>query len=147
VSSVPGISRSRLRFFFASPGEAARHLAAWEVIDYADADKPDATSGTAQELAERLDEVRPPVVGVPIEEVLGARQVRGATIAGTQLHSLRLPSVAVSTEVIFAAVGERLSVRHDGGETATPYIAGTLLAIRAAPGRVGLTRGLDQLLD
>jgi 4-hydroxy-tetrahydrodipicolinate reductase len=127
--------------------EAARHLAAWEVIDYADAGKPDAPSGTAQELVERLDEVRPPVIGVPIGEVLGAREARGATVAGTQVHSLRLPSFAVSTEVVFAATGERLSIRHDAGETATPYAAGTLLAIRAAPGRVGLTRGLDQLLD
>jgi 4-hydroxy-tetrahydrodipicolinate reductase len=128
-------------------GEAARHLAAWEVIDYASAGKPDAPSGTAQELAERLDEVRPPVVDVPIEEVLGAREARGATVAGTQVHSLRLPSFVVSTEIVFAAVGERLSIRHDAGETATPYVAGTLLAIRAAPGRIGVTRGLDQLLD
>ena len=29
---------------------------------------------------------------------------------------------------------------------ASPYVAGTLLAIRAVPGRVGLTRGLDRLL-
>ena len=43
--------------------------------------------------------------------------------------------------------GERLSLRHDAGESAAPYVAGTLLAIRAVPGRVGLTRGLDRLLD
>ena len=35
----------------------------------------------------------------------------------------------------------------DAGESAAPYVAGTLLAIRAVPGRVGLTRGLDRLLD
>ena len=63
------------------------------------------------------------------------------------MHSLRLPSFVVSTEVVFAAEGERLSIRHDAGETAAPYVAGTLLAIRAVPGRVGLTRGLDRLLD
>jgi len=68
-------------------------------------------------------------------------------VAGTQVHSLRLPSFTVSTEVVFAAEGERLSIRHDAGESAAPYVAGTLLAIRAVPGRVGLTRGLDQLLD
>ena len=127
--------------------EAARHLEAWEVIDYASAGKPDAPSGTAQELAERLGAVRPPVVAVPIEETLGVREARGATVAGTQVHSLRLPSFTVSTEVIFAAEGERLSIRHDAGETPAPYVAGTLLAIRAAPNRVGLVRGLDQLLD
>jgi 4-hydroxy-tetrahydrodipicolinate reductase len=127
--------------------EIARHLGAWEVIDYASAGKPDAPSGTAQELAERLAAVRSPSLGVPIDEVLGAREARGATIAGTQVHSLRLPSFVVSTEVVFAAEGERLSIRHDAGETPAPYVAGTLLAIRAVPSRVGLIRGLDQLLD
>ena len=127
--------------------EIARHLEAWEVIDYASAGKPDAPSGTAQELAERLNGVRAPALGVPIDETLGAREARGATIAGTQVHSLRLPSFVVSTEVVFAAEGERLSIRHDAGETPAPYVAGTLLAVRAAPNRVGLIRGLDQLLD
>ena len=127
--------------------EIARHLDAWEVIDYASAGKPDAPSGTVQELAERLEGVRPPKLGVPIGEILGAREARGATVAGTQVHSLRLPSFVVSTEVVFAAEGERLTIRHDAGETPAPYVAGTLLAIRAVPQRVGLTRGLDQLLD
>src|SRR5206468_4442015 len=86
--------------------EAARHLDAWEVIDYASAGKPDAPSGTAQELAERLEGVRSPKLGVPIDDILGAREARGATVAGTQVHSLRLPSFVVSTEVVFAAKGE-----------------------------------------
>jgi 4-hydroxy-tetrahydrodipicolinate reductase len=58
---------------------AARYLEAWEVIDYANAGKPDAPSGTAREFAERLDGARPAAVGVPIDEILGAREARGAT--------------------------------------------------------------------
>src|SRR5262249_21014393 len=127
--------------------EAARHLDTWEVIDFAGAGKVDAPSGTARELAERLDSVREPTIGVPLDEVLGERDARGATVSGTQVHSLRLPSFTVSTEVVFAAEGERLTIRQDAGESAAPYVAGTLLAVRAVPGRVGLTRGLDQLLD
>jgi 4-hydroxy-tetrahydrodipicolinate reductase len=126
--------------------EAARHLAVWEVIDYASATKPDAPSGTARELAERLGEVRLPAAAVPIEDVVGPREARGASVAGSQVHSVRLPSFVVSTEVVFAADGERLSIRHDAGETAAPYVAGTLLAIRAVTGRIGVTRGLDRLL-
>jgi 4-hydroxy-tetrahydrodipicolinate reductase len=126
--------------------EAARHLESWELIDYASAGKEDAPSGTSRELAERLDEVRAPALRVPLEETLGAREARGATIGETQVHSLRLPSFTVSTEAVFAADGERLSIRQDAGESPAPYVAGTLLAIRALPGRVGLTRGLDQLL-
>jgi 4-hydroxy-tetrahydrodipicolinate reductase len=126
--------------------EAARHLEAWEVIDYASAAKEDAPSGTARELAERLEGVRAPALRVPLDETHGEREARGARVAGSQVHSLRLPSFSVSTEVVFAADGERLSIRQDAGESAAPYVAGTLLAIRSVPGRVGLTRGLDQLL-
>jgi 4-hydroxy-tetrahydrodipicolinate reductase len=126
--------------------EAARHVAAWEVIDYASATKPDAPSGTSRELAERLALVREPAAAVPVEDVIGAPEARGAGVAGTRVHSLRLPSFTVSTEALFAASGERLSIRHDAGESAAPYVAGTLLAIRSVGGRVGLTRGLDQLL-
>jgi 4-hydroxy-tetrahydrodipicolinate reductase len=126
--------------------EAAQHLASWEVIDYASATKPDAPSGTSRELAERLGSVRAPELDVSVDETHGAREARGATVAGTQVHSLRLPSFSVSTEVVFAADGERLSLRHDAGASAAPYVAGTLIAIRAIPGRVGLTRGLDRLL-
>jgi 4-hydroxy-tetrahydrodipicolinate reductase len=127
--------------------EAARHLEAWEVIDYASASKPDAPSGTARELAERLREVRAPALGVPIEQIHGAREARGASVADTQVHSLRLPGFVVSTECVFAAPGERLTIRHDAGETPAPYVAGTLLAVRAVRGRAGVTRGLDRLLD
>jgi 4-hydroxy-tetrahydrodipicolinate reductase len=126
--------------------EAARHLEYWEVIDYASAGKEDAPSGTSREVAERLAEVRAPAADVSVEQTHGARDARGATVAGTQVHSLRLPSFSVSTETVFAAEGERLSIRHDAGESAAPYVAGTVLAIRAVPTRVGLTRGLDQLL-
>jgi 4-hydroxy-tetrahydrodipicolinate reductase len=127
--------------------EAARHFETWEVIDYASAGKEDAPSGTAREIAERLGSVRRPVFDVPVDDVLGAREARGATVDGTQVHSLRLPGFVVSTEVVFASGGERLTLRHDAGPTPDPYVAGTLLAIRALPGRVGLTRGLDRLLD
>jgi 4-hydroxy-tetrahydrodipicolinate reductase len=125
---------------------AARHLPSWEVIDYASATKPDAPSGTARELAERLGQVRPPLVERSLDDTAGEVAARGATIGGGQVHSLRLPSFTVSTEVVFALPDERLSIRHDAGSSAAPYVAGTLLAARAAPTTVGLVRGLDTLL-
>jgi 4-hydroxy-tetrahydrodipicolinate reductase len=125
---------------------AARHLPSWEILDYASAGKPDVPSGTARELAERLAEVREPEPAVPIEEVHGPKEARGATVGGTQIHSVRLPSFVVSTEVVFAAPDERLTIRHDAGGTPEPYVAGTLHAVRKVPGLVGLVRGLDTLL-
>jgi 4-hydroxy-tetrahydrodipicolinate reductase len=125
---------------------AARHLPQWEVIDYAGSTKPDVPSGTARELAERLGEIRPPEVGHPIDELHGPREARGATVAGAQVHSVRLPSFVVSTEVVFARPDERLTIRHDAGATAEPYVEGTLLAVRKVRRLVGLVRGLDILL-
>jgi 4-hydroxy-tetrahydrodipicolinate reductase len=125
---------------------AAEHLPHWEIIDYAKSTKPDAPSGTARELAERLQQVREPLVDLPAEAVTGHPEARGATIAGTQIHSVRLPSFVVSTEVVFGLADERLSIRHDAGGTAAPYVNGVLLAVRRACGHVGLVRGLDRVL-
>jgi 4-hydroxy-tetrahydrodipicolinate reductase len=125
---------------------AARHLPQWEIIDYASADKPDVPSGTARELAERLGEIRRPELGRPIEDLHGPKEARGVTVGGSQVHSVRLPSFVVSTEVVFARADERLTIRHDAGGTAEPYVEGTLLAVRKVPELVGLTRGLDALL-
>ncbi len=125
---------------------AARHLPQWEVIDYASATKPDVPSGTARELAERLAAVRRPELGRPLEEIHGPVEARGAAVDGVQVHSVRLPSFVVSTEVVFGLPDERLSIRHDAGGSPAPYVAGVLLATRAVHGRVGLVRGLDVLL-
>ena len=125
---------------------AARHLPSWEIIDYASETKPDAPSGTARELAERLAGVRRPEVAVPVWRTAGPVEARGAEVAGGQVHSVRLPGFTLSTEVVFGLPDERLTIRHDAGTSAAPYVAGTLVAARAAPSRVGLTRGLDQLL-
>ena len=125
---------------------AARHLPQWEVLDYASATKPDVPSGTARELAERLGEIRRPELGHPIADLHGPQEARGATVGGAQVHSVRLPSFVVSTEVVFGLPDERLTIRHDAGSTPEPYVAGTLIAVRRAPSLVGLTRGLDTLL-
>jgi 4-hydroxy-tetrahydrodipicolinate reductase len=128
----------------------APYLPHREVIDYASDRKRDAPSGTARELAERLSAAGAAVGAgaptVPVAGTAGHPEARGATIGATQVHSVRLPSFTVSTEVVFALPDERLVIRHDAGGSAAPYVAGTLMAIRAAPGRTGLVRGLDTLL-
>ena len=124
----------------------APHLPHREVIDYASDRKRDAPSGTARELAERLSAAGPAAPTVPVAGTAGHPEARGATIGATQVHSLRLPSFTVSTEVIFALPDERLVIRHDAGGSPAPYVAGTLMAVRAAPRRTGLVRGLDTLL-
>jgi len=127
--------------------EAAKYLSRWEIIDYASDAKKDAPSGTTRELAFRLAEVRRPEVTHPISETIGERESRGATLNGTQIHSLRLPGYVISVEAIFGSRDERLSIRHDAGSGAEPYIEGTLLAIRKVGAQAGLIRGLDKIMD
>ncbi len=124
----------------------ARFLPNREIVEYCSDGKPDSPSGTARELAERLATVNAPQLAVPIHETRGSVEARGTTVAGTQVHSVRLPSFVSSTEVLFALPDERLTIRHDAGSSPAPYVAGTLLAIRAAVGHSGLIRGLDTLL-
>jgi 4-hydroxy-tetrahydrodipicolinate reductase len=124
----------------------APYLPNREVIDYASSAKRDAPSGTARELAERLGAIGTPTLAVPVADTVGCPDARDTAIAGTQVHSVRLPSFSVSTEVVFALDDERLTIRHDGGSSPAPYVAGTLLAVLAATRLTGLVRGLDTLL-
>lgn len=125
---------------------AAQHLEHWEILDYASDEKLDVPSGTSRELAETLAQVRQPRTTVPDQDLHGPVEARGAFVGGTRIHSLRLPSFVVTTEIMFADPGERLVMRHDPGESPAPYVDGTLLAIREVTNIVGLRRGLDTLL-
>lgn len=126
---------------------AARHIPDWEIIDYALDDKRDAPSGTARELAARLSRVRKPVPTVPLAQIEGNREARGATLEGSQVHSVRLPGYVISAEVIFGMADQRLTIRHDSGTSARPYVDGALLAIRKVATLTGVNRGLDTVLN
>ncbi|MGE5277671.1 MAG: 4-hydroxy-tetrahydrodipicolinate reductase [Acidobacteriota bacterium] len=126
---------------------AARHVAHWEILEYAPASKPDAPSGTARELAARLSRVRPPASAHPVSDTHGMKEARGATLLATQIHSVRLPGFVSSIEILFGMPEERLSIRHDSGSGAGPYVAGTLLAARRVGTFAGLRRGLDSVLE
>lgn len=125
---------------------AAKYVPDVEIIDYAKANKPDAPSGTARELAEKLGKIAPYQPGYPMESMIGPKEIRGADVSGSRVHAIRLPGFILSVETLFGAPGERLSLRHDAGESAKPYVTGTLLAARRVIAIKGLVRGLDQLL-
>src|SRR5262249_424755 len=125
---------------------AAKHLPSREVIDYAHAEKPDAPSGTARELAEALGDVAPNQLTVPVERTRGEPAARGASVAGTQVHSVRLPRIVLAFAPMFGRRDGRLTIRRDAGKGAGPYVHGTLLAVRRVMQITGLVRGLDRLL-
>jgi 4-hydroxy-tetrahydrodipicolinate reductase len=126
---------------------AARYIPQWEIIDYASDHKRDAPSGTVRELAYRLSAVRPSELTVPLEQTQGTVETRGARMNESQVHAIRLPSYTISAEIIFGMPDQKLTIRHDSGSSAQPYVDGALLAIRKVNTLNGLHRGLDSVLD
>ena len=126
---------------------AARLIPQWEIIDYAHDDKVDAPSGTARELAHRLSKVRAPEPTIALAKTVGPREARGATVSGSQVHSIRLPGYVIGAEIIFGLPDQRLTIRHDSGNSARPYADGALLAMRKVSTLLGVYRGLDSVLD
>lgn len=125
---------------------AAPHMPQWEVIEYNQAAKPDAPSGTGTELAEMLSAVHAPKETVPESATIGLREARGAVVDDTRVHSIRLDGFASACEVILGMPGQRLTIRHDVERGGEPFVFGSLFAARAVLTRPGLTRGLDTLL-
>jgi 4-hydroxy-tetrahydrodipicolinate reductase len=106
--------------------EAARHMAAAEIIELHHEGKLDAPSGTAKRTAELMAAARqgdPPPV-----------------------HSVRLPGLVAHQEVILGDVGQTLSIRHDSINRES-FMPGVLLAVRqVATLPEPFTVGLESLL-
>ena len=126
---------------------AAKYVPHWEIIDYAHAGKKDVPSGTVRELANRLSKIREAALDVPLDQVDGPRESRGARLQGTQVHSVRLPGYVISLDVIFGMPDQKLILRHESGTSAEPYVNGALLAIREVGKLTGLHRGLDSVME
>ena len=126
---------------------AAKYIPHWEIVEYASDSKVDAPSGTVRELAARLAKVGSPQTTVPLEQTLGPRETRGATVSGTQVHCVRLPGRVLGMDVHFGMPDQTLTISHNAGSSARPYVDGALLAIRKVPSLVGLHRGLDSVLE
>lgn len=125
---------------------AAEHIPQFEVLEHAWPEKEDVPSGTARELAEKLGDVQQPKQARPLSSLIGPQEARGATINGVQVHCVRTPGFTLRCEAIFGMKGENLVIRHEAGQSAEPYVAGTLLAARKVKSTSGLTRGLNELL-
>jgi len=123
---------------------AAPHFAAAEVIELHHDRKADAPSGTAVATAGRIAgasaEQRRAVEST--ELVAG---VRGGSVDGVSIHSVRLPGLLAHQEVLFGNEGEVLEIRHDTTDRAA-FIPGVLLAVRHVARFPGVTVGLDALL-
>ncbi|HLW96778.1 MAG TPA: 4-hydroxy-tetrahydrodipicolinate reductase [Solirubrobacteraceae bacterium] len=106
--------------------EAARHMAAAEIIELHHDAKVDAPSGTAARTA--------------------ALMAAASGGAEPPIHSVRLPGLVAHQEVLLGDVGQTLSIRHDS-TSRDSFMPGMLLAVRRV---ASLDRspvvGLEQLL-
>jgi len=131
--------------------EAARYLGSAEVIEMHHNQKLDAPSGTALKTAREIAEVwkehgRPAGGESHPDEQEVARGARGADIDGVHVHSVRMLGGEAHQEVIFGALGQTLTIRHDAMNRSS-YMPGVLLAVKSVASRPGVTVGLENLLD
>ena len=91
--------------------------------------------------------MRRPEPTVPLEQTVGLKEARGATVSASQVHSVRLPGYVIGAEIVFGMPDQRLTMRHDAGNSARPYVDGAQLAIRKVSKLVGVHRDLDSVLD
>ncbi|MDR7273404.1 4-hydroxy-tetrahydrodipicolinate reductase [Catenuloplanes atrovinosus] len=126
---------------------AARYFESIEIIEQHHPRKLDAPSGTAMHTARLIAAARaeaglPPMPDATKDELPGAR---GTDVDGVRVHAIRATGLVAHQEVVFGALGETLTIRHDSLDRAS-FMPGVLLAVREVPSRPGLTVGLAPLL-
>ena len=138
---------------FALGAVVMTHLArtAAPFFDYADLtemhheNKIDAPSGTALAIAQATVEGKGGAFTAPEAEKELVPGTRGGTLDGVTIHSARMPGRVAHHELVFGALGQTLTLRHDS-VSRDSFMPGVLLAIREVGSRPGLTVGLDKLL-
>jgi 4-hydroxy-tetrahydrodipicolinate reductase len=122
--------------------QAARHLPHVEITELHHDRKVDAPSGTALRTARLISEARQSTPAVPGPD---AHPARGLLVDGIPVHSVRLPGLVASQEVVFGGEGQTLTLRHDSIDRSS-FMPGVLLAVRRVATTPGLTVGLEHLL-
>lgn len=121
--------------------QAARHLPHVEVTELHHERKVDAPSGTALRTARLISAARGETPQVPGP----AQPARGHVVDGVPIHSVRLPGIVASQEVIFGGPGQTLTIRHDSSDRSS-FMPGVLLAVKRVASLPGMTVGLEALL-
>jgi 4-hydroxy-tetrahydrodipicolinate reductase len=124
---------------------AAPWFSTVEIIELHHNRKVDAPSGTSIATAERIAAASSDWASDPTtNEVLpGARGGRGP--GGIPIHGVRVQGLVAHQEVLFGTTGQSLTIRQDSYDR-TSFMPGVVAAIKAMPGRTGLTVGLDDIL-
>ena len=124
---------------------ASRFFDSAEIIELHHDRKVDAPSGTALTTARLMRAARDSDFTMNVPTLEHLPHARGSETGGVPIHSVRLPGLVASQEVIFGGFGQTLTLRHDttGREA---FMPGVVIAIREVMNRTGLVEGLDQLV-
>ena len=129
------------------------HLAkvAGPFFDYADLTevhheaKADAPSGTALAIAQAAVQGKGGAYAAPQTEKETLPGTRGGVYQGVSIHSGRMPGRVAHHELVFGALGQTLTLRHDSISRES-FMPGVALAVRRVVREPGLTVGLENIL-
>lgn len=110
-----------------------------EIIELHHDGKLDSPSGTSIATAKAISEKK------RFTPAAYSSEARGKTVEGINIHSVRLPGLVAHQEVIFGALGQTLSIRHDSISRES-FMPGVIYALRNIDKIKGLVYGLDKLL-
>ena len=138
---------------FALGAVVMMHLAkqAAPYFDYADLieshseGKADAPSGTAIAIAKAAAEGKGRDFKAPQAEKETVSGTRGGISGGVSIHSARMPGRVAHHELVFGALGQTLTIRHDSVSRES-FMPGVLMAIRHVVSNPGLVVGLDKIM-
>ncbi len=126
--------------------EAAKYFENAEIIELHHNQKKDAPSGTAIKTAQLMAESSANLAsGNCAEEELIKGSRGGVANSNIHIHSVRMPGYMASQEVLFGAMGQILSIRHDSVDRKC-YMPGVLMAVKHVVDKNDFVYGLENIM-
>ncbi len=124
---------------------AARWLPDAEIVEMHHEGKADAPSSTARRTAELIGSARAHEPLRRTRDLIKVEGVRGGTVQGVPIHSVRLKGLVAHQMILFGGQGETLTLRHDSMDRSS-FMEGVKLCVREVWNSKGLVVGMDHLL-
>ena len=126
--------------------EAAKYFENAEIIELHHNQKKDAPSGTAIKTAQLMSSENANLAaGNCAEEELIKGSRGGVADSNIRIHSVRMPGYMASQEVLFGAMGQILSIRHDSVDRKC-YMPGVLMAVKHVFRHNDFIYGLENIM-
>jgi len=125
--------------------ESARFFEYADLTEVHHEAKIDSPSGTALSMAKAAHEGKKGSFQSPKSEKELIKGARGADYNGVVIHSGRMPGRIAHHEMVFGALGQTFTIRHDSISRES-FMPGVIMSIEASMNQKGLTLGLDKIM-